>query len=101
MHTHVLLSGKNNWKEHRESNVVACAGREVAVFWGWKNVNATVLIVMMMPAGGLELKQLFAYKMVLVSGATSIMAMFGNGFSNLWVPLTASRNIVAAFYSIY
>lgn len=67
MHTHVLLSGKNNWKEHRESNVVACAGRELAVFWGWKNVNATVLIVMMMPAGGLGLKQLFAYKMVLVS----------------------------------
>lgn len=30
-------------------------------------MSAAVLIVMMMPAGGLELKQLFAYKMGLVS----------------------------------
>lgn len=66
-HTHVTFRKKQLWKEHTESDVVACAGRELAVFLGWKNENATVLIVMMMPAGGLELKQLFAYKMVLVS----------------------------------
>lgn len=27
--------------------------------------------------------------------------MVGKGFSNLWVPLTASGSIVAAFYCIY
>lgn len=36
------------------------------VCFGLENVSARVLIATTMPAGGLELKQLFAYKMVLV-----------------------------------